>query len=59
MLEIGSPEGNVHHEPMDIPVYEAAPPGNQVMDNIVQLVSALDRNRIGSQGNQLKGLDVL
>jgi hypothetical protein len=45
-LEIGSLKGNVHPEPMDIPIYEIAPPGSQVMDMIGQLVSALDRDRL-------------
>jgi hypothetical protein len=34
---------------VDIPVYETAPPGNQVMDAIGQLVLALDRGRIARQ----------
>jgi hypothetical protein len=43
-LEIGSLEGNVLPEPVDIPVDEAAPVGSQVMDAIGQLVSALNHN---------------
>ena len=45
-LEIGSPEGNVHLELVDIPIDEAAPSRSQVMDAIGQLVSTLDRNRV-------------
>jgi hypothetical protein len=45
-LEIESPEENVHSKPVDILVYEAAPPRSQVMDAISQLVSALDHNRV-------------
>jgi hypothetical protein len=45
-LEIGSPEGNVHLEPVDILTYETATPGSQVMDAIGQLVSALDCDRV-------------
>jgi hypothetical protein len=48
-LEIKIPEGNVHHEPMDIPVYKAVPPRNQVMDAIGQLVLALDRDKAARQ----------
>ena len=46
MLEIGSPEENVHPKPEDILVYEAAPSGSQVMDVIGQLVSALYHDRV-------------
>jgi hypothetical protein len=45
-LKIGSPKGNVHLEPVDIPAYETAPPKSQVMDAIGQLVLALDCDRV-------------
>jgi hypothetical protein len=48
-LEIRSLKGNFHPEPVDILAYEAAPLGNQVMDTICQLVSALDRDRVARQ----------
>ena len=48
-LEIGSPKGNVHPEPVDIPAYETEPPESQVMDTIGQLVSALDHDRVTRQ----------
>jgi hypothetical protein len=48
-LEIKNHDGNVHPEPMDIPIYEAAPHESQVMDTIGQLVSALDRDRLVRQ----------
>jgi hypothetical protein len=48
-LEIESLEGNVHLKSVDIPVYETAPLGSQVMDAIDQLVSALDRDRVMRQ----------
>jgi hypothetical protein len=48
-MEIGSPEGNVHLEPVDIPTCERTPPGSQVMDTIGRLVLALDSNRIARQ----------
>ena len=48
-LEIGSSKGNVHSEPVDIPTYETSPLGSQVMDEIGQLVSALDRDRVARQ----------
>jgi hypothetical protein len=48
-LKIGSLEGNVHPEPVDIPLYGIAPSGSQVMDVIDQLVSALNRDRIARQ----------
>jgi hypothetical protein len=48
-LEIKSLEGNVHPEPMVIPVYEVAPLGCQVMDAIGQLVSALHCYRVARQ----------
>jgi hypothetical protein len=46
VLEIRSPEGNVQLKSVDIPMYETTPMGSQVMDAIVQLVSALDRDRV-------------
>jgi hypothetical protein len=49
VLEIGSPEGNVHLELVDIPTCETTPLGSQVMDVIGQLVLALDRNRVARQ----------
>jgi hypothetical protein len=48
-MEIGSPEGNVHLEPVDIPTCETTPPGSQVMDAIGRLVLALDSNRVARQ----------
>ena len=48
-LEIESPEGNGHPELVDIPMYEAAPQGSQVMDAIGQLVLALDHDRLARQ----------
>ena len=48
-FEIRSPEENVHLEPVDIPIYEVAPLGSQVMDTIGQLVSALDCDRVTRQ----------
>jgi hypothetical protein len=43
-LEIG--EGNVHPEPVDIPIEEATLPKSQVMEAIGQLVSAIDRDKV-------------
>jgi hypothetical protein len=48
-LEVGNPKGNVHLEPVDIPIYKVAPLGSQVMDAIGQLVPALDRDRFARQ----------
>jgi hypothetical protein len=42
-------EGSVHLEPVDIPIDEATLPGSQVMDEIHQLVSALDRDKVARQ----------
>ena len=48
-MGIGGLEGSVHLEPVDIPMYETAPLGSQVMDAISQLVSALDHDRLARQ----------
>ena len=48
-MEIEIPKGNVHLEPVDILMYETAPPWSQVMDAIGQLVLALDRDRLARQ----------
>jgi hypothetical protein len=49
VLEIGSLEGNIHPEAVDIPTYKIAPLKGQVMDTIGQLVLALDRDRFARQ----------
>jgi hypothetical protein len=50
VLEIRNPEDDIHPEPVDIPVYKAAPPGrDQTMDAISQLMSALDCDRVARQ----------
>jgi hypothetical protein len=48
-LEIGSPEGNVHLESVDILVHESVPLASQVMDAIGQLLSALNYDRVARQ----------
>jgi hypothetical protein len=52
-LEIG--DGNIHPEPVDIPVDETTLPGSQVMGAISQLVSALDCNRVARQPAESTG----
>jgi hypothetical protein len=42
-------EGSVHLEPVDIPNDEVTLPGSQVIDEIGQLVSALDLDRVARQ----------
>ena len=54
-LEIESLEGNVHPEPIDIPIDEVASLGSHVMDTIGQLMSALDRNRVTRQPVKVTG----
>jgi hypothetical protein len=54
-LEIGSPEGNVHPEPVDILVDEATPLGSQVMDTIGLLVLAFDHDRVARQAVEVTG----
>ena len=54
-LKIRSPEGNVHPEPMDIPIDEVAPSSCQVMDVIGKLMSALDRNRVARHPVKVTG----
>jgi hypothetical protein len=39
-------EGSVHLKPVDIPNDEVTLPGSQVIDEIGQLVSALDLDRV-------------
>jgi hypothetical protein len=48
-LEIRSLEGNVHHESVDIAMFETVPPRSQVMDAIGQLVFALDLDKVARQ----------